>query len=271
MIRRVTAGKLPALADAFWDCAMDLTRSGYPTYTDGVKTRADFDAYLSRACQADWGEVLVYEHGGAVCGLIAVDIVDDAYVSLHVCLCRTHSQEMLAELLRRLSGEHAGKTLWFGFAPENAAYLGFAEEHGFAVLEESVNWIMPMNGTCPPAPGVCAVTADDPAFRRFWRDPDMYWTAERIAANPAGWTLLVHERGAAAMLDSGDTQEIFGFEYADGFDETAFFALMQGCLHIAKVKGAAHMNYFASPEESAVMAALGFRRVSGYLCYERKL
>ncbi len=240
MLRPVRAEELDTLIDAFWPVALDLKHSAYPTYTDGVKTREDFAGAVRRAFLEDWGEVLVHVHDGADNGLLVIDVADDEFVSLHVCLTRAHQPECLGEALAYLHAKHAGKTLWLGFAPENAEMLTFAESQGFRLL---------------------------------WTDEDMYWNADRIEAALNRWMLFVMAdgRGAVACMDEGVMLEIFGFQYAGGYDADAHRALMTACLNAAKAKGARYLTYFSDREEAAVMQQLSFRWVSDYRCYEMKL
>ena len=39
--------------DSAYELALDMSRSCYPTYADGLKTRADFDAHAARPFQRD--------------------------------------------------------------------------------------------------------------------------------------------------------------------------------------------------------------------------
>lgn len=273
MLRAVRAEELDTLINAFWPVALDLTRSTYPTYTDGVKTREDFAEAVRRAFREDWGEVLVHVHDGTDNGLLVIDVVDDEFVSLHVCLTRAQQPECLSEALAYLRSRHAGKTLWLGFAPENAEMLAFAETQGFRLLDDSVNWNIALADwrPCAPEMAVLPVSGDNfDAFRTLWTDKDMYWNADRIKAALNRWMLFVTAdgRGAVASMDEGVMLEIFGFQYAGGYDAEAHRALMSACLNAAKAKGARYLTYFSDRDEAAVMRSLGFRRVSDYRCCE---
>ena len=112
------AHELDALIAEFWPVALDLTHSTYPTYTDGIKTQADFAKTVHCAASENWGEVLIHLRNGEVNGLLVADVTDDMYVSLHVCLTHAHQTECLGETLAYLRQKHAGKTLWLGFALE---------------------------------------------------------------------------------------------------------------------------------------------------------
>ena len=182
-------------------------------------------------------------------------------------------------MLAYLRGKYPGKTLWLGFAPENTQLLAFARENGFRLLDDSVNWNIPLREWRPREPGlpVKPVSRENyAAFSALWTDEDMYWNAERIAADMARWRLLVTAdgSGAAACMQDAQLPEIFGFQYRHGYDEAVHRALLTACLNSWKntaEAGEKHLTYFAAPEESGVMTALGFRRVSAYQCYETTL
>ena len=276
MLRLVRAEELDTLLEAFWPVALDLTRSSYPTYTDGIKTREDFSEAIRRAQGADWGEVLVHVCDSVDNGLLVVDVADDEFVSLHVCLTHAHQPVCLTEALAYLSGKHPGKTLWLGFAPDNADMLTFAESNGFTLLDDAVNWNIALADWQPdrtdlPVQPVTRETYD--AFRALWTDERMYWNADRIGAALDRWMLFVTAdgRGAVACMDEGAMLEVFGFQYRDGYDEAVHRALMTACLRAAKEKRAQYLTYFSDRNEAAVMQQLGFRRVSDYRCYEKKL
>ena len=276
MLRAVREEELDGLIDAFWPFALDLKQSTYPTYTDGVKTRGEFAETIRRAFREDWGEVLVHVLDGADNGLLVIDVAVDEFVSLHVCLTRAQLPECLGEVLAYLRGKHAGKMLWLGFAPENAEMLAFAETQGFRLLDDSVNWNIALADwqPCVPELAVMPVSGENfGAFRILWTDEDMYWNAERIEAALNRWMLFVTAdgRGAVACMDEGTMLEIFGFQYASGYDADVHRSLMAACLNAAKAKGAGYLTYFSDRSEAAVMRSLGFRRVSDYRCYEMTL
>ena len=268
--------ELDALIAEFWPVALDLTHSAYPTYTDGIKTQADFAKAVHRAASEDWGEVLVHLCNGEVNGLLVVDVADDAYVSLHICLTHAHQTKCLDEALAYLRQKHAGKTLWLGFAMENDEMLAFAEANGFALLDDTVNWNINLAAwqTATVEHSVQRVTGDHyEVFRALWTDERMYWNADRIRTAMERWMLFVSEDGlgAVACMDEGVMLEIFGFQYRDDYDEATHRALMTACLNAAAEQGSKYLTYFADKAETVVMQLLGFRRVSDYRCYELKL
>jgi len=276
MLRAARPDELHILIDAFWPVALDLTHSAYPTYTDGIKTRENFAEAICRANAEAWGEVLVHVCDGAVNGLLVIDVADDEFVSLHVCLTRAHQPECLAEALAYVAEKHPGKTLWLGFAPVNVEMLAFAAENDFSLLDDTANWNIALADWQPVQPDalILPVTRENyAAFRALWTDQDMYWNADQSEAALDRWMLFVTAdgRGAVACLDEDVMLEIFGFQYRADYDEAVHRALMTTCLNAAKAKGAKYLTYFSDREEEPVMQSLSFRRVSDYQCYEKKL
>lgn len=263
----------------FWPVALDLTRSTYPTYTDGIKTREDFVDTVHRASGADWGEVLLHVHGGAVNGLVVIDQVDEEYVSLRVCLTHAHQRECLDEVLAHVAAKHAGRTLWLGFAPENADLLALARDNGFALLDDSTNWTLHLDdwAILPEDAHVSAVDHTNYAdFRTAWTDADMYWNADRIWDAFDRWTLFTYRdecgvRGAVACMNDDAAAEIFGFQYAGSYCQRVHRALLASCVNAVKAAGTRYLSYFTDRGEADWLAEIGFCRVSDYVCYEKKL
>ncbi len=287
MIVQLDPQELDRVTASFWPVTQDLTRSGYPTYTDGVKTFADFADTIRRAAAASWGEVLVHVLDGEVNGLAVVETVDDDYLSLSVCLARARQEAFLTELLADLTERYAGRTLWLGFAPENGERLAFAKANGFTLLDDSTNWIYDLSTWKQPMHAWRHSQSEThtfevgqetyPDFRCLWTDTKMYWNADRIAEHLDEWRLFVAadegETPLAAVACQKDPvmQEIFGFMYKGGYDPACHQGLLCACLNTAKRDGARYLTYFAEQEENTVMDCLGFRRVSGYVCYEKRL
>lgn len=270
---------IDARIDEFWFVALDLTRSTYPTYTDGIKTREDFADTLHRAAGADWGEVLLHVHGDEVNGLIVIDQVDEEYVSLRVCLTYAHQRECLNEVLAHIVAKHAGRTLWLGFAPENADLLALARENDFGLLDDSTNWTLHLDDWAmqPEDAHVVAVKRTNYAdFRAVWTDTGMYWNADRIWEAFDQWTLHVYRDeqgvlGAVACMNDDVAAEIFGFQCVAGCDECIHRALLVSCINAVKSVGTRHLTYFTDRGEAEWIAETGFRRVSDYVCYKKRL
>lgn len=221
----------------------------------------------------------MHVYDGKVNGLVVIDQVDEEYVSMCVCLTHSHQRECLDEVLVHIAARHAGRTLWLGFAPENADLLALARENAFTLLDDSTNWTLRLDDWViqPEDAHVSAVDGTNYAdFRAVWTDTGMYWNAERIRAALDQWRLHVYRdesgvRGAVACMDEGTAAEIFGFQYNSGYDERVHRALLTACLNAEKYAGKAHLTYFTDRGEAEWLGELGFRRVSDYVCYEKRL
>lgn len=255
---------------AYWPLAQDVTRSAYPTYTDGIKTRDDFAEKLRMADASDWGTLLLHDSGA----LVLIEEEDAEYVSLRLW-AKGEQSAALEESLAYLQERYPGRTLWMGFAPENTQMLAFARAHDFRLLDDLINWTLRLaDASCPKAQEAVRVTRENyPVFRALWTDTRIYWNADRIWNAFDRWLLFVTKDGcaAAACMDEGVMMEAFGFQYAQAYDEQAHRTLLSAMILEGKARGAKHLTYFSDHAETAVMQMTGFRRVSDYVCYEYKL
>ena len=70
MLRSLNENEFDRYIDFAYELALDPTRSGYPTYTDGIKTKADFIEHSKRSLADERDGILLYERDGKVCGWI---------------------------------------------------------------------------------------------------------------------------------------------------------------------------------------------------------
>ncbi len=64
MLRQLSQDEYMQYLDSAYELALDMSRSCYPTYADGLKTRADFNAHAARPFQRDNYTMLLYEEDG---------------------------------------------------------------------------------------------------------------------------------------------------------------------------------------------------------------
>lgn len=112
--------------DIAYALARDPAHSCYPTYTDGIKTRADFLNAAKKALTRETSELLLFLLDGAVAGWISYDwIPKDRYLQIDGCNIQCGAAQALSELLARLSDRFAGYTAYFGYPADALAELGF--------------------------------------------------------------------------------------------------------------------------------------------------
>ncbi|MBQ1877742.1 MAG: hypothetical protein II161_02905, partial [Erysipelotrichaceae bacterium] len=80
MLRLCSKEEFDKYVDFAYDLALDVTKSGYPTYCDGVKTKEMFIERSLKAFDRETEQMLLFELEGEVQGLIHYYwIPDDLY------------------------------------------------------------------------------------------------------------------------------------------------------------------------------------------------
>lgn len=223
MLRPLRPEEFESCAEWAWSLTQAPHRCGYPIYTDGVKTKADFLA-LARRAQADphAGILLYTQNGVAVGWLQYVHLPQDSYLSLDACCVAADTAGALAAFLAFARQRFGGCQLVLGFPADNTDATGFLRGAGFTLAERLYNHSL----HCPPPPaaplpaGVRRVTPDNFAeFRRLHArvETDMYWNSDRLLPRLADWVLLLYGAPAtgyvmltdAGPLADGPVWEIF--------------------------------------------------------------
>lgn len=279
MLTRLTRDELPLYAPWAYSLAMSAAHASYPTWQDGIKTRTDFLDRAQRAFTDE--EVLLFRHGGRVCGWIQwYAVPEESYAMTVSFLVEDHAQEAAAELAAHVARTAPGVTLDVGLDGANAQAAAALEGCGFVLLERSVNHTMLFDCYTPtdaPA-GVSLLTGADAAdFRRLHDRPDMYWNAERILADLSGWKVYIFRRNGRAegalVCRARDWPEVFSVDFDGGaFRPEIYRSLMTACLNDVHAAGHHHMTYFEEEAQALpILAALGFTRVGDYLAYRKEL
>lgn len=263
--------------DFAYTLALDTTKSGYPTYADGVKTKEDFVSRSKKAFERDNEQILLYERDGKAAGWIHYyHLREDKYLDT----CAFCVGDGMAVAVREFTGfarEHfAGYRLYLGFPGENTEAVSALKEGGFVCIERDNNDIFDLSrwDVRSEDPGVVTVTGENfHLFRALHSlNEDMYWNSERLLADMDNWRLLLYMRdgvpaGALQARRDDDMGEIFGLFFPGDFDTVAFRALMTAALNGAKRDGAGSMVFFSDGKVHEAALALGFRCVGEYVCY----
>lgn len=262
--------------------ALDPARSCYPTYADGIKTKADFLAAAERALASDTAELLLFVQDGAVEGWLSYFWISDGkYLQLDGCNIRRGTAAALVELLDRLEARFSGYTAYFGFAGKNREAADFLRARGFGCAERDWNFSFFFDGYVP-AP--CGHNIEKIArrnfdlFRAVYRaEPDAYWSCDRILDALDDWNIFVYSedsRPAAAVYFTGGSgyYEIYGTSFAGGaFRDDIFRALMTAALCECAGLGAKYLTYLCGDGERRILPELGFRCVGRYVLYTKEL
>lgn len=268
-----------AYIDYAYGLALDRTKSSYPTYTDGLKTKEDFIKYAARAFQRDNQELLLFEDGGRVLGWVHYYVIpEDRYIGAQSILTEEKTAQAMEELMARLGEKYPGWTFWAGFSEENRSALAALESMGFQRTEESLVGVLKFADYSPLPEDVECVEIGAGNFDQFaalhamW-DGEMYWDNAHLREALDDWHIyMVEDRAAIYFRYVGKSMEIFGVDFRDGvFDPEALRALLVKGLNRSKADGMVDLTYFHEEEERPVLEEVGIHKIDRYLGYKREV
>ncbi len=282
MLTPLRPSEFDAYIDFAYDLALDPARSGYPTYCDGIKTKADFIARAKKSLERPNEEILLFVEGGQAEGWIAYERMEaDRYLHAHSFNIRRDTGAALAEFVDHCRKRWPGFELDLGFPVENVEAVSWLQGAGAPCIERSWNYQLFLDGytPLPEDPDLRRVTAEN--FEEFAAvhrkiEGDMYWSCERVRERLDDWIIFVTGEGDAAgelLLTSwqdGGRQEIFALTFADGqYREGPFRALLASGLNALKERGEKYLTFFVDNGEEGedVLTGLGFQLVGGYVAY----
>lgn len=262
-----------------YELALDQTRSSYPTYTDGIKTREDFIRRSREAFGRDTEEILLFEQAGRTEGWIHYRCLpEDSYLDLCSFNVRSGMKNALREFLIYVRERFSGYGLYLGFPRLNVEAVSFLQENGFDCIEESFHDVLFFENynLLPEAPGIVPVTRDNFAEFRKLHDRlegPVYWNSDRLLDKLEDWNIyLCCQKGEAAgaiyYTDEEVMLEIFGVDFREGvYNEEIFAALLTKSLNEGKKAGARYFCFFTDQHSHPACLKLGFHPVGEYVCY----
>ncbi len=197
MLKRLEEEQFEKYADFAYQLATDPTRSGYPTYADGIKTREDFIMRARKAFERDHEEILLFEKDGKVNGWIHYyHLAEDHYLDTAAFCVAAGMGEALAEFVAFACERFAGSELFLGFPKENREAVTALEAMGFELIEDDYNDVLDFDSYVlqPESSDIVVITRDN--YQLFSAihsliDDDMYWNSERILNDLDEWRILV--------------------------------------------------------------------------------
>lgn len=272
--------------DFAYDLALDLTRSSYPTYCDGIKTKADFIARAKTSIERPDEDILLFADDGVVEGWISFWCQQtEHFLSVNGFYTRQNTGKALEEFVEYCRARWPGFELDLGFPAENAAAVSWLEGKDIPRMDYSWNYQLNLEEyrLSPDVPGIRRVMADSfEDFAAIHRqiEGDMYWNCQRVWETLANWDIFVTETGDSAgeLLMTGfngsSHYEIFALAFADGqYRAEPFQALLTQALNTLKKRGAKWLTFFVDvgQPEGKALASLGFRLVGTYTAYRIRL
>lgn len=284
MLRPLDRHEFDKYVDFAYSMALDLTKSAYPTYCDGIKTKADFVHQAKRAFERENEEILLFEHDGSIEGWIHYyALPEDQYVSFCAFNVRNHAAVAVDEVVAYLAQKYGGCNLYFGLPAQNEAVISHLETLQFVKEDENYVDVLHFEDyqASEPVSGIVRVTKKNfSAFAGLHKvhDEDMYWNNLRLLAAIEDWNIyLLYENGSAVgtiyfCYIDGTMMEIFGTDYADEqFSSEVFCKLLTHALNEGKHAGMQHLVFFTDEEDHPTVAQLGFNLVSKYVLYSKRI
>ena len=280
MLRIPTANEFEEYSERAYMIALDPSRSSFPSYADGIKTKEAFLAIAKRGFESENEEIYIFEHGGEMRGWIHFYVLtEDKYIGIEAFETDGFEKEQFAEFAALLKEKYAGYEVTAGFPSQNERAVSAAIENGFEIIEESAVNILFFSDYEPQSESgrVEPLTKNNLAlFAKLHDKVEMYWNTKRLTEAYFGgdkWRIYLTEKdGKAAAIYfvfAGNIAEIFGLDFSDGFDGTAAEELLTAALNEAKKNVSAKAMYWFTEDERETQLAkrYGAKKFTDYKAF----
>ncbi len=269
MLRIPTANEFEEYSERAYVLALDPSRSSFPSYADGIKTKEDFLAIAKRGFESENEEIYIFEHGGEMRGWIHFYVLtEDKYIGIEAFETDGFEKEQFAEFAALLKEKYAGYEVTAGFPSQNERAVSAAIENGFEIIEESAVNILFFSDYEPQSESgrVEPLTKNNLAvFAKLHDKVEMYWNTKRLTEayfDGDKWRIYLTEKNGKAaaiyFVFAGNIAEIFGLDFSDGFDGTTAEELLTAALNEAKKNVSAKAMYWFTEDERETELAKRF-------------
>lgn len=269
MLRIPTANEFEEYSERAYALALDPSRSSFPSYADGIKTKEDFLAIAKRGFESENEEIYIFEHGGEMRGWIHFYVLtEDKYIGIEAFETDGFEKEQFAEFAALLKEKYAGYEVTAGFPSQNERAVSAAIENGFEIIEESAVNILFFSDYEPQSESgrVEPLTKNNLAvFAKLHDKVEMYWNTKRLTEayfDGDKWRIYLTEKNGKAaaiyFVFAGNIAEIFGLDFSDGFDGPAAEELLTAALNEAKKNVSAKAMYWFTEDERETELAKRF-------------
>ena len=284
MLRSCSKNEFDQYTDFIYELATDLTKSGYPTYCDGIKTKVKFVERSLKAFERDTEHMLLFVYEGEVQGMIHYFWIPEDHYLQTICFNISKAMEQaLSEFLAYVGERFKGYDVFLRFPAENKSAVNFLAEQGFECIENDYNntaFLDKLDEIPENSDLVRIEKGNYEKFESLHSQTEGYWNSERILADLDNWIILVKEKDgepqgavyyrALALVDGWF--EIYGIEMDhEDHDPELFKELLNAALLDAKRRNGRFMTFFCDEEYEKATMECGFMCVGNNLCYEAHL
>lgn len=284
MLRSCSKNEFDQYTDFVYELATDLTKSGYPTYCDGIKTKVKFVERSLKAFERDTEHMLLFVYEGEVQGMIHYFWIPEDHYLQTICFNISKAMEQaLSEFLAYVGERFKGYDVFLRFPAENKSAVNFLAEQGFECIENDYNntaFLDKLDEIPENSDLVRIEKGNYEKFESLHSQTEGYWNSERILADLDNWIILVKEKDgepqgavyyrALALVDGWF--EIYGIDMDhEDHDPELLKELLNAALLDAKRRNGRFMTFFCDEEYEKATMECGFMCVGNNLCYEAHL
>lgn len=286
MLSKAQKADLRLYGESAYTISQDLSKSAFPTYVDGIKTKADFFEFAQKSFRSTMHEILIYKIGGEFAGWIDYYWLDaDRYIGISVFNIRAQPQVALDEFLAYIRSKFSGYRLDFGLPVENIAVRNYFKALGHSPMEISEVFTLDLADYPSGATSaqVYAITPDNfEDFRKLHAGVEMYWDSNKLwqaisQPQASGWRILGYYadgvlQAAIYFVYSSTMTEVFGLDYAPGTNVSVLLPILfSAAKNQAKLEGQRYICYFAKESERESLENLGMNYITKYELYSLEL
>lgn len=284
MLRSCSKNEFDQYTDFIYELATDLTKSGYPTYCDGIKTKVNFVERSLKAFERDTERMLLFEYEGEVQGMIHYFWIPEDHYLQTICFNINKAMEQaISEFLAYVGERFKGYDVLLRFPAENNAAVNFLAEQGFECIEDDYNntaFLDKLDEIRENSDLVRIGKGNYEKFGSLHSQVEGFWNSERILEDLDNWIIFVKEKdgkpqGAVyyrvlALVDGWF--EIYGIDMDQEDDHPELFKeLLNAALFDAKRRNGRFMTFFCDEEYEKAAMECGFMCVGNNRCYKAHL
>lgn len=284
MLRKIETTEFEELVEFAYEVSQDLSKTSFPVYTDGIKTKQDFLLRSRDGIQREGEEILVFQKNGQVEGWVHYFTIPSAkYIVMCNMSIRSGYAEAFAELLEYWKQEYPGY-LWSVYFPEeNQEIAAFMKEHHYEEKSREIVDVLAFQDYEKKEDNGHVVEIQQNNFSVFREihqphEQGMYWTSERIENTLDNWAIYAYKEndqyiGAVYYNGKGSQNlEIFGIDLLPEVDNpNVIRELLISALNGAKDAGANSMYFFNDESTHEIAKKVGFRCVTTAHYYEERM
>lgn len=280
MLKEANEKDLDKYMDYIYNLATDITKSGYPTFADSIKTKDDFVRFSKASFKHENEKILLYLINNEVKGWIHYYYIEeDKYLTTFSFEAEEKLSEMLSEFYQFAIDKFKGYTLWIGLSDKCIDGINFFNDNSFSLVEESTNLTFDFSLYEPliESPNIERLKKSDyNEFKKLHDKQDMYWDSDHIYDKFDSWNIFIYRenkeiKAQIYYIDEKIMLEIFGVDFKESFDEEIYKKLITKCLNEGKKQNSLYIDYFAEDYEVSILLLLGFRNTGKYQCFNKKI